>query len=93
MQTTTLPELTFVVSPFPTAAEPIWDDICLEWVLTDADGLHYWGDTPNACYASFQEALHYLAVAAHKSGFSIDELRAFRAQERDYADQLDQRPN
>ena len=92
MQTTTLPELTFVVSPFPTAAEPVWDDICLEWVLTDADGNHYCGDTPSICYRQFEEALHYLAASARKSGFSIEELRAFRGQDRDRAEQLAQRP-
>jgi hypothetical protein len=78
---------------FPTAQEPIWDDICLEWVLIDSDGICYWGETPSQCYDRFHEALHYLAESARKSGLSVSELREFRAQQRDYeAAQQDERP-
>ena len=87
MTVATVPKIEFVVSPFPETATPVWDDICLEWQLTDADGFSYYGETPSACERQYQEAMHYLAEHARKSGFTIAELRAFRCQERDYADQ------
>jgi hypothetical protein len=86
--TTALPTIQFVLSPFPEPGEPIWDEICLEWQLIDADGFCYWGETPSACERQYHEAMYYLAEHARKSGFSIAELRAFRAQDRDRADQL-----
>jgi hypothetical protein len=94
MTVATIPQLEFLVSPFPEPTEPVWDDICLEWLLTDADGFRYWGETPSACARQYHEAMYYLAEHARKSGFSIAELRAFRAQQRDYADQrVDERPH
>ena len=91
--TTAPPTIQFVLSPFPEPSEPIWDEICLEWQLMDADGFRYWGETPSACERQYQEAMHYLSEHARKSGFTIEELRAFRAQDRDRADQLmDERP-
>ena len=88
MTVVTVPQIEFILSPFPEPGEPVWDDICLEWELTDSDGIRYWGDTPSACYRQFAEALHYLALAVHKSGFNVAELRAFRSQDRDRADQF-----
>ena len=93
MTVATVPRIEFIVSPFPEPDEPVWDEICLEWQLTDADGYRYYGDTPSACERQYQEAMHYLAEHARKSGYSIEELRAFRAQHRDHADQrIDERP-
>ena len=39
--TTAPPTIQFVLSPFPEPGEPVWDEICLEWQLTDADGFRY----------------------------------------------------
>ena len=75
MTVATVPKIEFVVSPFPETATPVWDDICLEWQLTDADGFSYYGETPSACERQYQEAMHYLAEHARKSGFTIAELR------------------
>ena len=90
---TTVPQGQPAVNLFPTANEPVWDDIACEWVLTDSDGIRYWGNTPGECYRQFHEALHYLAVNAQRGGFSVVELREFRAQQHDYAAQrIDERP-
>jgi hypothetical protein len=80
-------------NPFPVVGEPTWDAICMEWVMTDSDGIRYYGSTPNECHRQFCEALHYLAKNAHMSGFTVTELREFRALDRDWSDQLiDERP-
>ena len=93
MTTATMPQIELAISPFPTAGEPRWDGTCLEWVLTDEDGINYYGNTPDECYRQFSEALHYLARAARSTGFTVAELREFRAQERDRAAQyIDERP-
>ena len=84
MHITTLPHTELVVSTFPTVGDAQWDSTCMEWMLTDSDDVRYYGNTPDECYRQFTEALHYLAKAAHHSGFNIDELREFRAQERDW---------
>jgi hypothetical protein len=46
MTTTALPQLEVVVSIFPTPGEPVWDSTSQEWVLTDSDGIEYFGATP-----------------------------------------------
>ena len=81
------PTIQFVVSPFPIVGAPVWDDAAFEWVMTDEDGAHYWGDNPSACMQRYSEAMSRLAEHARKSGYTIEELRAFWRQERDYADQ------
>ncbi len=61
--------------------------------MADSDGIRYYGSTPNECHRQFCEALHYLAKNAHTSGFTVTELREFRARDRDWSDQLiDERP-
>jgi len=62
MTVATVPKIEFVVNPFPEPATPVWDEICLEWQLTDADGFRYWGETPSACERQYQGATHYLAA-------------------------------
>jgi hypothetical protein len=42
MTVTTVPRITFVVSPLPVAGEPTWDAQCREWRLTDSDGISQW---------------------------------------------------
>ena len=87
MTITTVRHVELVVNPFPTAGEPMWDDCAFEWCLADEDGFRYWGNTPDECWRQFLEALHYLAESARKGGFSIEELREFRTEQRDWDDQ------
>ena len=62
MTVATVPKIEFVFSPFPEPGEPVWDEICLEWLLIDVDGFRYYGETPSACARQYQEAMHYLAA-------------------------------
>ena len=61
MTITTLPHITFLFNPLPTAGEPIWDAECQEWVLVDSDGISYCGNTPGECALQFLEALRVAA--------------------------------
>ena len=78
MTVATVPQLEFILSPFAEPGEPVWDEICLEWLLTDDDGFRYYGETPSACERQYQEAMYYLAEHARKAGFTIEALRAFQ---------------
>jgi hypothetical protein len=78
MTVTTLPHITFVVSPLPIAGEPIWDAQCQEWCLTDSDGIAYFGATPGACYRQFAEALHTIAQHVRRSLCGSDDLIDYR---------------
>ena len=78
MTVTTVPHITFVVSPLPLAGEPVWDAECQEWVLTDSDGISYCGGTPGACYRQFAAALHTMAQYVRRSLCGVDDLLAYR---------------
>ena len=81
MTTTTLPQLEVVVSIFPTPGEPVWDSACQEWVLTDSDGIEYFGATPGECCRQFAEALHSMAQHARRSLYGVEDLLDYRTQQ------------
>ena len=56
MTVTTLPRITFLFNPLPTAGEPVWDAACQEWVLIDTDGISYCGNTRGECYRQFLQS-------------------------------------
>ncbi len=63
---------------FPSAGDAEWDAVYQEWVLTDSDGISYFGDTPGQCYTRFHEALHLLAAHMRKSGDDLAFIQAIR---------------
>lgn len=56
------------VEPATQTCEPVWDQECEEWVLTDAEGIHHCGASPSACRRQYYEATHYRAEHTRKNG-------------------------
>jgi hypothetical protein len=81
-QTATVPRhLDGVTGPFPAASAPTWDRSVQEWVLTDSDGVQYFGATPSQCCAQFLEALHTMAQHVRRSPYGAEDLLDYRTQQ------------
>ena len=80
MAIATTVQLQVAVSPFPTANEPAWDPALGEWVLTDSDGIEYFGNSPGECCRQFVAALHAMSQHARRSPYGAEDLLAYRAE-------------
>lgn len=93
MTSAVIPDITFIVNPFPQPGTPVWDEGALEWTMRDEDDQVYWGDTPTVCLTRYHEQQSRTAEHARKSGCTILELRDLCMRDRDWANQqLDERP-
>jgi hypothetical protein len=82
MHTVTQPQVTFVVDLFPTGSEPVWDPSSQEWMLTDSDGIRYFGATPGECCRQFVETLHTIAQHARRSLYGAEDVLDYRTERR-----------
>jgi hypothetical protein len=80
MTATTLPQLEVVVSIYPSPGKPVWHPTIQEWVLTDSDGIEYFGATLGECYSQFAEALHTMAQHVRRSLYGIEDLLDYRTE-------------
>jgi hypothetical protein len=78
MTTTTLPQLDVAASIFPTAGKSVWHPAIQEWVLTDSDGIEYFGSTPGEYCRQFAEALHIIAQHVRRSLYGVEDLLDYR---------------
>ncbi len=60
--------------PLPEASEPVWDNECQEWLLTDSEGCHFCGTSPSECTRQFDEARRVRAEHASKDRITVAEL-------------------